>query len=86
MKFFYIREEAIPVDMEFRDSAPIPKEDMKVLREEAWYEKLMALLIRVYREQVLVTEGMSDKWPENREDVPMPLLHDEGKSLGHVGP
>ncbi|MFS7965599.1 hypothetical protein Hanom_Chr09g00764091 [Helianthus anomalus] len=30
MKFFYIREEVIPVDMDFRDSAAIPKEDMKI--------------------------------------------------------
>ncbi|KAJ0564135.1 hypothetical protein HanOQP8_Chr07g0260431 [Helianthus annuus] len=29
MKFFFIREEVIPVDMEFRQSASIPKEDMR---------------------------------------------------------
>ncbi|MFS8034164.1 hypothetical protein Hanom_Chr17g01578011 [Helianthus anomalus] len=48
MKFFYIREEVIPIDMEFSDSAPIPKEDMKIRRGAAWYEKLMALPNRVF--------------------------------------
>ncbi|KAM0005875.1 hypothetical protein Hdeb2414_s0194g00829191 [Helianthus debilis subsp. tardiflorus] len=47
MKFFFIHEVVIPVDMEFRQSATIPKEDMKVPRAVAWYEKLLALPNRV---------------------------------------
>ncbi|MFS7935788.1 hypothetical protein Hanom_Chr05g00407691 [Helianthus anomalus] len=32
MKFFYIREEVIPIAMDFRNAAPVPKEDMKISR------------------------------------------------------
>ncbi|KAJ0721060.1 hypothetical protein HanRHA438_Chr08g0331321 [Helianthus annuus] len=64
MKFFFIREEVIPIAIEFRQSAPIPKEDMQVPRGVTWYERLMALPNRVFGEQVLVAAGMSDKWLE----------------------
>ncbi|KAJ0615428.1 hypothetical protein HanIR_Chr02g0073991 [Helianthus annuus] len=43
MKFFYIRAEVIPMVMQFRDSAPTVKEDLKIPRGAAWYEKLVAL-------------------------------------------
>ncbi|KAJ0683496.1 hypothetical protein HanPI659440_Chr16g0658911 [Helianthus annuus] len=81
MKFFFIREEVIPVDMEFRQSAPIPKEDIKVLRGVAWYEKLLALPYRVFGEQVLVVAGMSDKWSEQSKDVPMLLFDGQEVAL-----
>ncbi|MFS7952314.1 hypothetical protein Hanom_Chr07g00605531 [Helianthus anomalus] len=74
MKFFFICEEVIPVDMEFRDSAPIPKEEMNVLRGATWYERLLALPNRVFGEKVLVAASMSNKWPENNENVPVVLL------------
>ncbi|MFS8034127.1 hypothetical protein Hanom_Chr17g01577581 [Helianthus anomalus] len=81
VKFFFIREEVIPVDMVFRQSAPIPKEDMKVLRGVALYEKLLALPNRVFGEQVLVTTGMSDKWPEQSKDVPVLLFDGQEVAL-----
>ncbi|MFS8025213.1 hypothetical protein Hanom_Chr16g01472331 [Helianthus anomalus] len=40
MKFFYIRAEEIPIVMQFRDMGTIPKEDLKIPRDAAWYEKL----------------------------------------------
>ncbi|KAJ0950778.1 hypothetical protein HanPSC8_Chr02g0052181 [Helianthus annuus] len=49
MKFFYIREEVILIDMEFQDSAPIPKEDMKIPHGATWYEGLMVLPNRVFK-------------------------------------
>ncbi|KAJ0752812.1 hypothetical protein HanPI659440_Chr09g0328571 [Helianthus annuus] len=76
MKFFFIREEVIPVNMEFRHSVPIPKEDTKVPRGVVWYEKLLVLPNRMFGEQVLVTAGMSEKWLERSEDVPVLLLND----------
>ncbi|KAM0067093.1 hypothetical protein Hdeb2414_s0002g00056861 [Helianthus debilis subsp. tardiflorus] len=63
--------------MELRDSAAIPKEDMKILCGAAWYEKLMALPNQVFGEQVLVAAGMSVKWMEKREDVHVLLLNGE---------
>ncbi|MFS7946689.1 hypothetical protein Hanom_Chr06g00539261 [Helianthus anomalus] len=81
MKFFYTREEVISVDMEFRDSAANPKEDMKNPHGAAWYEKLMALPNRVFGEQVLVAADKSDKWPEKSEYVPILLLNGEEVAL-----
>ncbi|KAJ0694925.1 hypothetical protein HanPI659440_Chr15g0614361 [Helianthus annuus] len=81
MKFFYNREEVISVNMEFRDLATIPKEDMKIPRGATWYEKLMVLPNRVFGEQVLVAAGMSDKWTEKREDVSILLLNGEEVAL-----
>ncbi|MFS7968316.1 hypothetical protein Hanom_Chr09g00796001 [Helianthus anomalus] len=81
MKFFFIREEVIPVDIEFHHSAPIPKEDTKVPRGVAWYEKLLALPNRVFGDQILVAVGMSDNWPERSEDVPVLLLNGEEVAL-----
>ncbi|MFS8025222.1 hypothetical protein Hanom_Chr16g01472451 [Helianthus anomalus] len=40
MKFFYIRAEEIPIVMQFRDMGTIPKEDLKMPCDAAWYEKL----------------------------------------------
>ncbi|MFS7997204.1 hypothetical protein Hanom_Chr12g01138921 [Helianthus anomalus] len=81
IKFFYIREEVIPIAMKFRDSAPIQKEDIKIPRGAAWYEKLLALPNEVFGEQVLVAAGMSDKWPHGSPNVPVLLLEDEGSTL-----
>ncbi|MFS7912594.1 hypothetical protein Hanom_Chr02g00131791 [Helianthus anomalus] len=73
MNFFFIRAELIPM--------PIHKEEMKVPRGAAWYENLMALTNRFFGEQVLLAAGMSDKWPENNENVPVLLLGDEEVAL-----
>ncbi|KAJ0813372.1 hypothetical protein HanPSC8_Chr17g0772681 [Helianthus annuus] len=38
-KFFYIREEVIPIAMTFRAcSAPIPKEDLPIPKHANWYQ------------------------------------------------
>ncbi|KAJ0680507.1 hypothetical protein HanPI659440_Chr16g0624981 [Helianthus annuus] len=57
IKFFFIRAEVIPMAMEFRGMGPIPKDEMKVPRDAAWYENLMALPNWVFDEQVLVAVG-----------------------------
>ncbi|KAJ0770193.1 hypothetical protein HanPI659440_Chr07g0254401 [Helianthus annuus] len=54
MKLFFIRGEVIPMVMQFRDIGSIPKEDLKIPRGAAWYEKLMALPNQAFGEQVLV--------------------------------
>ncbi|KAM0026036.1 hypothetical protein Hdeb2414_s0020g00553451 [Helianthus debilis subsp. tardiflorus] len=83
MKFFYIHAEVIPMVMQFRDSAPIAKEDLKIPRGAAWYEKLLALPNQAFSEQVLVTVGMSDRWPHGILNVPVLLLDGEEVVLYH---
>ncbi|KAJ0680696.1 hypothetical protein HanPI659440_Chr16g0627231 [Helianthus annuus] len=76
MKFVFIGAEVIPMAMQFRAMGPIAKEDMAIPRGATWYEGLMVLPNRVFDEQVLAAAGMSDKWPEDNESVPV-LLFDE---------
>ncbi|KAJ0502061.1 hypothetical protein HanRHA438_Chr11g0510411 [Helianthus annuus] len=83
VKFFFIREEVIPIVMEFRDPEPIPKEDMKIPRGASWYEKLLALPNQAFGEQVLVVAGMSERWPHDSTNVPFLLLDDEKVELYH---
>ncbi|MFS8007664.1 hypothetical protein Hanom_Chr14g01263741 [Helianthus anomalus] len=64
MKFLFIREEVIPIAMLFRLPGAIPKEDVKIPHKEGWYNKIMATPNRMFRKQVLVAAGMSNKWPE----------------------
>ncbi|MFS8006296.1 hypothetical protein Hanom_Chr14g01247551 [Helianthus anomalus] len=47
----------------------------------AWYEKFLALPNRVFGEQVLVTAGVSDKWPEQSREVPVLLFNGEEVAL-----
>ncbi|MFS7970680.1 hypothetical protein Hanom_Chr09g00823801 [Helianthus anomalus] len=70
MIFFFHRAEVIPMVMQFRGMGLIPKEEIKVSHGMTWYENLMALPNQVFSEQVLVATGMSDKWPEDSENVP----------------
>ncbi|KAJ0441599.1 hypothetical protein HanIR_Chr16g0799621 [Helianthus annuus] len=79
MKFFFIREEVIPIAMEFRQPSAIPREDTPIPKKAAWYDKLMATPNRVFGMQVLVAAGMSDKWPERSKDVSTLLFNGEGK-------
>ncbi|KAF5773638.1 hypothetical protein HanRHA438_Chr13g0601541 [Helianthus annuus] len=81
MKFFFIREEVIPIAMEFRQPGAIPKEDTPISKKVAWYDKLMATPNRVFGEQVLAAAGMSDKWPEQSKDVPMLQFNGEEAAL-----
>ncbi|KAJ0441463.1 hypothetical protein HanIR_Chr16g0798041 [Helianthus annuus] len=76
MKFFFICAEVIPMAMQFRAMGPIAKEDMTIPRGATWYEGLMVLPNWVFDEQVLAAAGMSDKWHEDNESVPV-LLFDE---------
>ncbi|KAF5788517.1 hypothetical protein HanRHA438_Chr10g0478771 [Helianthus annuus] len=78
-KFFYIREEVIPITMEFRDPAPIPKEDLKIPKGVGWYEKLISLPNPAFGEHVLVAADMIDKWPSTSTNVPVLLL--DGKEI-----
>ncbi|MFS7913793.1 hypothetical protein Hanom_Chr02g00145871 [Helianthus anomalus] len=82
MKFFYIRAEVIPMAMQFRRMGPVPKEDMAIPHDAAWYGKLMALPNRVFGEQVLIAARMSDKWPEDSESVHVLLF--DGQAGPHV--
>ncbi|MFS7903002.1 hypothetical protein Hanom_Chr01g00018501 [Helianthus anomalus] len=81
MKFFYIHGEVIPMAMQFRDMGSIPKEDLKIPRDAAWYEKLMVLPNQAFGEHVLVAAGMSDRWLHDSGNVSVLLLEAQGKSL-----
>ncbi|MFS7911574.1 hypothetical protein Hanom_Chr02g00119751 [Helianthus anomalus] len=56
MKFFYIREEVIPIAMIFWESDKIEKEELPIPKAADWYMRLMATPNRVFGEQVLVAE------------------------------
>ncbi|KAM0057854.1 hypothetical protein Hdeb2414_s0005g00163341 [Helianthus debilis subsp. tardiflorus] len=81
-KFFYIREEVIPIAMTFRAwSEPILKEDLAIPKQENWYLKLTTTLNRVFGENVLVAARMSDQWPADNKDVPILKFDDRGASV-----
>ncbi|MFS7905531.1 hypothetical protein Hanom_Chr01g00048781 [Helianthus anomalus] len=50
MKFFFIQEEVIPIATLFHEPDAIDKEDTPIPKKTGWYEKLMALLNRVFGE------------------------------------
>ncbi|KAJ0437175.1 hypothetical protein HanHA300_Chr16g0599041 [Helianthus annuus] len=60
--------------MDFRGQGLIPKEELKVAKDVAWYEGLQALPNLAFGENVLLTAGMSDKWPQDCQVVPVLLL------------
>ncbi|MFS7911569.1 hypothetical protein Hanom_Chr02g00119691 [Helianthus anomalus] len=60
MKFFYIREEVIPIAVIFWESDKIEKEELPIPKVADWYMWLMATPNRVFGEQVLVAAGMSE--------------------------
>ncbi|MFS8018882.1 hypothetical protein Hanom_Chr15g01397341 [Helianthus anomalus] len=71
-KFFFIREEVIPIVMTFRAwSEPIVKEDLPIPKQETWYVKLTATPNRVFGENFLVAAGMSDQWVADSKEVPV---------------
>ncbi|MFS7998902.1 hypothetical protein Hanom_Chr12g01159551 [Helianthus anomalus] len=59
-KFFFIREEVIPIAMTFRAPDVIEKEELAIPKREDWYVKLTAMPNRVFGENVLVAARMSD--------------------------
>ncbi|KAJ0566151.1 hypothetical protein HanIR_Chr06g0270571 [Helianthus annuus] len=81
MKFFFVREEVIPIAMLFHEPGTIDKEDTPIPKKAAWYDKLCATPNRVVGEQVFVAAVMSDKWSERSREVPVLLLHGEDVAL-----
>ncbi|MFS8003062.1 hypothetical protein Hanom_Chr13g01209501 [Helianthus anomalus] len=81
MKFFFIREEVIPIAMIFRESDKIDKEELSIPKVDDWYMRLLATPNRIFGEQVLVVAAMSDKWPERSEDIPLLMFNGEAAQL-----
>ncbi|MFS8006979.1 hypothetical protein Hanom_Chr14g01255581 [Helianthus anomalus] len=81
MKFFFIREEVMPIAMIFRESDEILKKDLPLLKKEMWYVCLTSTPNRVFGEQVLIVAGMSNRWHARSEEVPVLLLNGEVKQL-----
>ncbi|KAM0058154.1 hypothetical protein Hdeb2414_s0005g00166931 [Helianthus debilis subsp. tardiflorus] len=80
MKFFFIREEVMPIAIIFRESDKIEKEELPIPKGDDWYMRLLATPNRIFDEQVLVAATVSDKWPERSEDVPILMFNGEGRS------
>uniref|UniRef100_A0A251TK96 Putative transposase (Putative), gypsy type n=1 Tax=Helianthus annuus TaxID=4232 RepID=A0A251TK96_HELAN len=81
-KFFFIREEVVPVAMTFREwTEAIPKEDLTIPKTALWYQQLTPTPNRVFGESVLVAAKMSDQWSPNSRDVPVLKLGDQEAQL-----
>ncbi|KAJ0462900.1 hypothetical protein HanHA300_Chr14g0509171 [Helianthus annuus] len=65
MKFFFIREEVMPIAMIFHESDTIEKEELPIPKGADWYLKLT----------------MSDKWPETSNEVPILKFEDREAHL-----
>ncbi|MFS7912192.1 hypothetical protein Hanom_Chr02g00127021 [Helianthus anomalus] len=81
IKFFFIREEVILIALIFRESYVIEKEDLPIPKGEDWYLRLLAIPNSVFGEQVLVADGMSDKWLAHSKEVPVLLFKGEVSEL-----
>ncbi|KAJ0635459.1 hypothetical protein HanOQP8_Chr17g0651061 [Helianthus annuus] len=81
MKFFFVKEEVIPIAMIFQESDKIEKEELPIPKSADWYMRLMANPNRIFGKQVLVAAGMSDKWPERSEEVPVLMFNCEVAQL-----
>ncbi|KAM0026572.1 hypothetical protein Hdeb2414_s0020g00559661 [Helianthus debilis subsp. tardiflorus] len=81
-KFFFIREEVLPIAMTFREwTEAIPKEDLSIPKTALWYWQLTATPNRVFGENVLVAARMSDQWPPSSREVPVLKLGDQEAQL-----
>ncbi|KAJ0620367.1 hypothetical protein HanHA300_Chr00c1083g0838501 [Helianthus annuus] len=80
-KFFFISEEVIPIAMIFRESDTIDKDELAIPKVADWYLKLTATPNRIFGENVLVEAQMSDKWPEDSNDVPLLKFQDREAHL-----
>ncbi|MFS7957749.1 hypothetical protein Hanom_Chr07g00670081 [Helianthus anomalus] len=81
-KFFFIREEVLPVAMPFRDwTEVIPKEDLPIPKTALWYLQLTPTPNRVFGENVLVAARMSDQWSPSSREVPVLKLGDQEAQL-----
>ncbi|MFS7927810.1 hypothetical protein Hanom_Chr04g00313491 [Helianthus anomalus] len=57
-KFFFIREEVVPIAMIFREPDAIEKEELSIPNGTDWYVKLTATPNRIFGENVLVAAQM----------------------------
>ncbi|XP_035834057.1 uncharacterized protein LOC118482608 [Helianthus annuus] len=81
-KFFFIREEVVPVAMTFREwTEAIPKEDLPIPKTALWYQQLTSTPNRVFGENVLVAAKMSDRWSPSSREVPVLKLGDQEVQL-----
>ncbi|KAJ0752713.1 hypothetical protein HanPI659440_Chr09g0327471 [Helianthus annuus] len=81
-KFFFIREEVVPVAMTFREwTEAIPKEDLSIPKTALWYQQLTPTPNRVFGENVLVAAKMSDQWSPSSREVPVLKLGDQEAQL-----
>ncbi|KAF5756714.1 hypothetical protein HanRHA438_Chr17g0828081 [Helianthus annuus] len=82
MKFFFIREEVMPIAMIFRESDEILKEDLPLPKKELWYVRLTAMPNRIFGEQMLVAAGMSDRWPAPSQELYQAAFTTFGGAMG----
>ncbi|XP_021980009.1 uncharacterized protein LOC110876140 [Helianthus annuus] len=81
-KFFFIREEVLPIAMPFRDwTEPVLKEDLPILKHALWYQQLTPTPHRVFGENVLVAARMSDQWSSDSKEVPVLKIGDQEAQL-----
>ncbi|KAJ0567949.1 hypothetical protein HanIR_Chr06g0290631 [Helianthus annuus] len=81
-KFFFIREEVLPIAMPFRDwTEAIPKEDLPIPKTARWYQQLNPTPNRVFGENVLVGAKISDQWSPNSREVPVLKIGDQESQL-----
>ncbi|KAJ0493652.1 hypothetical protein HanIR_Chr12g0588561 [Helianthus annuus] len=80
-KFFFIREEVIPIAMIFRALDTIEKEELPITKGEARYLKLTATPNRIFCESVLVAAQMSHQWLEDSNEVPVLKFQDREAHL-----
>ncbi|KAM0009277.1 hypothetical protein Hdeb2414_s0093g00789521 [Helianthus debilis subsp. tardiflorus] len=86
MKFFFIREEVIPIAMIFRETDKIEEEELPISKAADWYMRLLATPNMIFGEQVLVAAGMSDKWHARSKEVPVLMFEGEGAQLPKTRP
>ncbi|MFS7970093.1 hypothetical protein Hanom_Chr09g00816931 [Helianthus anomalus] len=83
-KFFFIREEVLPIAMPFRDwSEPVLKEDLPIPKHARWYQQLTPTPNRVFGENVLVAAQMSDQWSPDSKEVPVLKIGDQGQCFSY---
>ncbi|KAM0001323.1 hypothetical protein Hdeb2414_s0009g00304351 [Helianthus debilis subsp. tardiflorus] len=84
-KFFFIREEVLPIAMTFCPwTDPIEKKELAVPKKEDWYVKHTATPNRVFGENVQVAVHMSDQWPLESKEVPVLKFQDREVRLYQV--
>ncbi|KAJ0576765.1 hypothetical protein HanIR_Chr05g0228161 [Helianthus annuus] len=81
-KFFFIREEVLPIAMPFRDwTEAVLKEDLPIPKQALWYQQLTPTPNRVFGENVLVAARMSDQWSPESKEVPVLKIGDQEAQL-----